>query len=75
MHVKTVAAAHTYLCALQAYVNLVDRVLNPPVNAVPVAVPAVGSGPNGTGTAIETFGVTAAFSLIPSAAIATATAG
>ena len=55
--------------------NLVDRVLIPPVNAVPVAVPAIGSGPNSTGVAIETFGVTAALSLIPSAATATATAG
>lgn len=52
-----------------------DRVLTPPVNAVPVVVPAVGSGPNSTGAAIETFGVTAAFSLIPSTATATATAG
>ena len=55
--------------------NLVDRVLTPPVNAVPVAVPAVGSGPNSTGVALETFGVTAAFSLIPISATATATAG
>ena len=43
--------------AVQGFVNILDQVLLPAANAVPVPLPAAGSGPNG-GVAIETFNMT-----------------
>lgn len=57
------------VCCLQSYVNLLDGVLALPANAVPVPLPAAGSGPN-NGVGIEAFNMTTSAS--PTMAISTA---
>ena len=62
-------AVERAVCCLQSYVNLLDGVLALPANAVPVPLPAAGSGPN-NGVGIESFNMTAAVG--PTMAISTA---
>ena len=59
------------LCFVQSFVNVLDGVLTLPANAVPVPLPAAGSGPN-NGVGIETFNMTVAAPATPSTSVTTA---